>query len=154
MPEPAAVPVEMHRETLVAGMFGLFRNLPSPQHMRLPSCCVVKGITFGSAVRMAPPSWMCARICSTCQLLRTDFLTDRRYTPIAMAPCHPARYNQSYLYAPAVSKPVCYITSARRGITRCHGTCPAIHGVIQVFTRAMQAVPEVLHIMQPGVQTT
>ena len=69
------------------------------------------------------------------------------------AQVHP--YSHAALYTPARSKPFCYITSTRRGITRSHGTCPAMLWVMQeIRLGAMQPVQEILQNMQTCVQTS
>ena len=134
----------MHTETVVAGTLGL---APMWHHPSI-SAQMHEGITFAAAVRIAPSTKMGPTTCCTCKQKCTDGIRMHaaylRFTPIAMAPCHPVMYNQSFLYTQTVLL----------GITRSHGTRPAMLRVIQVRHGAMQAVHEVLLRMPTFVQTS
>ena len=108
MPEPASGHVECLRP-----------NVTSPQHFSSHACC---GCTY-STVHVDGSKGLLDMQIQMHGVAKDASCTDIVH-PIAMPPCHPAMYNQPFLYTPARSKPFCYITSTRRSITRSHVTRP------------------------------
>ena len=141
-PVPAADQVEIHRKTLAAAML----VLPQIWHHLNISAQVVRRETHIAVVALIAPSPpMESKTCMCCKQKCTEYKWMNRFTP----------HSHAALYTPARSKPFCYITSTRRGITRSHGTCPAMLWVMQdIRLGAMQPVQEVLQCMQVCVQAS